>query len=548
MGFALRLYNLAHQSLWYDELLQLDIAQGNPPGQGGIDSIFPRLRGHAAVPLDYLIAYFWIQLGHSEGWVRLPAVIFGTLALPIAFQMGQKLLGQFDGLLLMSLLALSPFHLRYSQEARPYALVVVGACLTIYAYWQLGQTSRRRYILLLQVGVFILVLAHFFAVALLIPLLALSGLEIILKRNRPQIIKATSLLLVTLILPMAVLLFSGWGGLFYTLKGFGEALVELDKFTAAPEQKLDKGEGPQLTLSFFKFEMLTPLSGARTDTGLWLFNGLAGLGLLYLLAQRRYQVGLFLLLWLITPVILILTFLIYRGAFFASRYIIFTLPAYLSLVTLGLLALPRWLSCAQPPWLSRMALLILAGAILFNLSGALDKYFQAKNKENWRLVGEFIAHNVQPGDAVIAMRAEPAVNWYYPQAWAGPNYYWDLAEIKESAATARRSWVILSIYSAPVDGPVKLWLQEQGAVHFQLDPAIVLYYLGLDVPPDQLLAEAQHFALPQDHALYASLAQQNRSRPTVARQYYQLAVQYAPDETIKAQYQTELNTLGIETQ
>ncbi|NJN99709.1 MAG: hypothetical protein HC875_39215 [Anaerolineales bacterium] len=40
-GFGLRLYQLAAESLWYDELLQLDIAQGLPPEIGGVASIFP---------------------------------------------------------------------------------------------------------------------------------------------------------------------------------------------------------------------------------------------------------------------------------------------------------------------------------------------------------------------------------------------------------------------------------------------------------------------------------------------------------------------------
>jgi uncharacterized membrane protein len=85
LGFALRLYTLAGESLWYDELLQLDIAQDR------LVNIFHRLRGHSAVPLDYLIVHFWIWLGRGEGWVRLPAVFGGTLTLPVAYRLGQAL-------------------------------------------------------------------------------------------------------------------------------------------------------------------------------------------------------------------------------------------------------------------------------------------------------------------------------------------------------------------------------------------------------------------------------------------------------------------------
>jgi 4-amino-4-deoxy-L-arabinose transferase-like glycosyltransferase len=543
LGFGLRLYHLPTESLWYDELLQLDIAQGNPPGQGGLASIFPRLRGHAAVPLDYIISYFWIGFGRSEGWVRLPGVVVGTLTLAVVYQLGRKLFGPLEGLLLMFLLALSPFHLRYSQEARPYALAVLGISLAIYGFWRLHQTGRRRHFIPLQIGVLIFSLAHFFTWAIFIPLLIFVAIDSIFYLQRRRIIKTIGLLLASLVLPFIILLFSGWGGLFYTFKGFGEALVEPDKFTVQAEQKPNQGEGPKFSREFVKLEILVPLAGSVADGSLWLFNSLAGLGLVYLLAQRRYKLGLWLLLWLILPIAIVITFLVYRGAFFASRYIIYILPAYLSLVALGWLALPRWLRCAQPGWLASAFFLLTSLVVTLNLAGSLNRFYQTQHKENWRIVGEFINQNVQPDDAVIAMRAEPAVNWYYPRAWAAPNYFWDLAEIKETAAQARRSWVILSLFSAPVDAPVKLWLGEQGAVRFQLDPAITLYYVAPGIPPDQLLTEAQNFALPIDHALYASLGAQNRARPAVARQYYQLALKYAPDAETQATYQAALAAL-----
>ncbi|MCQ3975966.1 MAG: hypothetical protein DPW09_21230 [Anaerolineae bacterium] len=544
VGFALRLYQLAVESYWYDELLQLDIAQGLPPNVGGVMTIFPRLRGHAAVPLDYLISHFWILLGRGEGWARMPAVMVGVLALPVVYQLGRRWLGRQAGLLLLALLALSPLPVRYSQEVRPYALVLLGVTLTIYAYWRLRDTGRLRYFILLQAGVLIFSLAHFFAWTIFAPLLLFTLLDLWPETRRKQALKLIGLLLATLVLPMILLLLSGWGGLFYTVKGFGEALVEPDKFTAAPEQKLDKGQGPQLSADFVKFEILTPLGGGAADMSLWGFNLLVGLGLVYLVAQKQYRLALFLLLWLILPVIIIVAFLVYRGAFFAIRYIIFVLPAYLTLLALGMLALPRWLKCAEPRWLSLAALVLVSALVLNDFRGGLERLYLEKNKEDWRLVGNFINQNAGPTDKVIAMRAEPAVNWYRPNAWAAPNYFWTLDEIKETVAVTPRSWVILSIYSSTVDDQVEAWLTEQGAVHFPLDPLITVYYLGPGATPDQLLAEAQRFALPVDHALYLSLGQQNRSRPEVARQYYRLAIEHAPTPELQAEYQAALNALA----
>jgi hypothetical protein len=44
--------------------------------------------------------------------------------------------------------------------------------------------------------------------------------------------------------------------------------------------------------------------------------------------------------------------------------------------------------------------------------------------------------------------------------------------------------------------------------------------------------------------LYASLGQQNRSRPEVARQYYRLAIEHAPTDEVRAGYQAALNALA----
>jgi hypothetical protein len=86
---------------------------------------------------------------------------------------------------------------------------------------------------------------------------------------------------------------------------------------------------------------------------------------------------------------------------------------------------------------------------------------------------------------------------------------------------------------------------EQGAIRMELDPIITVYYLGDHVDKEQLLQEIQGFALPVDHALYASLAQENRRNPDIARQYYLLAIQHAPDEETRADYQAAMEALGL---
>jgi mannosyltransferase len=554
LGFGLRLYHLASESLWYDELLQLDIAQGTPPGQGGLASIFPRLRGHSAVPLDYLISHGWMLLGQidsearmlrqSDGWMRIPAVIWGTLTLPIAYQMGRKLLGGSYGLLFMALLAFSPLHVRYSQEARPYALVVWGVILTGYAFWQIRATGHWRYIFLLQIGVLVFSLSHIFAVTIFGMLLIFAIIDLIFNQNRGRAAASLIWLLVAGLIVLVILLALGWAApLYHSAKNFGGALLEPEKFTVEAGQKPNRGAGPHVDWIFVKYEVMERLGVG--DRSPWLLNSLVGLGFIYLLIQKKYKLTLLLLLWLALPVTMIVAFLVYRGAFYAPRYIVPVLPAYLIFLAVGILAFPNWLKRVKQRGLALGIFLILSGFIFVNLSSGLDRLYQRKNKENWRIIAEFINRNASPTDAVIAMKAEPVINWYYPQAWAPPNYYDKMEHIQASAARAQRTWLILSIFSSGVHAKVKTWLRQSqpGAIRLVLDPAISVYYFDAKATRQQLLQEAWNFPMPVDYALYARLAHENQSNPKIARQYYQLAIAGAPNDQIRAEYQRALETL-----
>ena len=542
LGFALRLYALAGESLWFDELLELDIAQGP------LAEILFQLPRHSAVPLDYVITHIWVGLGRQDYWVRLPAVIWGVLTLPLTYQLGRYLLaGRGSGLLLMTLLALSPFHVQYSQEVRPYSLLVLGVVLAGYAYWRLRETGRWRYLLILQVGVLIFSLAHLFGLVVFGPLLVFAGVNLIYDANRKRAVRSLVALLSTGLLALVVLLSLGWwNAMYHSTKNFGTALVQPEKFTAEASEKPNQGAGPQVNWSFARNEILAPLGAGGSETSLWLFNGLVGLGLAYLLIQKRYALGLWLALWVLLPIILIVAFLVYRGTFFASRYIISALPAYLMLLALGILTLPRWLKCAEPRWLSIGAFVLFSGLVWVDSAAAIQALYQQQTKEDWRLVSQFLRQNAGANDAIIVVNAESTLNWYYPPAAAKVDTFDDLAAIEAQVSQSNRSWVITSIFSTYLGDEyarVRAWLSEQGAIQLPLDPVITVYYLGPNATPDQLLEEIQSFALPTNHILYASLARENRRRPEVARQYFRLAIKLAPNDEIRAEYQAALESL-----
>ena len=441
---------------------------------------------------------------------------------------------------MMLFLALYPFHVTYSHEVRTYAVVLGNVVLTVEGFWRLRLAGRRRHLLLLQLGLLISWLAHIFTLAIWGVLLLFALIDAGFSRSRIGPMRVLAGLALTALLPLAILIMLGWGDiLYYSSKGFGEAVVR----PTQADQESPRTGGPKLNRTLLLDELAIPLSGAAT--GVWLggLMALVGLGLVYLVSQGQPKLALLLLLWLALPPVIIVVFLISRGAFFAPRYLISILPAYLLLLALGVVAGPGWLMQKRKSRLAGLLFLIMIGVVLVNFWGELARLYQTKNKEDWRLVAQFIAANAGPADAVIAFHAEPTLNWYWPAVSAPPGYFNSLETIQQAVAAAGRGWVILSIFSSGADARLKAWLSEQQAIRLVLDPLVHVYYVGDGAPREQLLAEIQQMALPVDHALYASLARENRRRPEIARRYYELAIEAAPDETSRVEYQTALEAL-----
>jgi mannosyltransferase len=107
-------------SLWLDEALSVNIAQ-LPVGE-----ITEALRHDGHPPLYYLLLHFWIDLfGSGDVAVRALSGVFGLLTLPLAYVAGRRRGGPLLAWITLSVVALSPFAVRYSDEARMYSLVML---------------------------------------------------------------------------------------------------------------------------------------------------------------------------------------------------------------------------------------------------------------------------------------------------------------------------------------------------------------------------------------------------------------------------------------
>ncbi|MDH4119831.1 MAG: glycosyltransferase family 39 protein [Acidimicrobiia bacterium] len=129
---ALRLWNLAADPFWLDEAHTADFTT-LPVGElwsfsKPFDTVNP--------PGFILLMKIWTQLSRSDPWFRLLPAIAGILTVPVVYAAGTRLANRHAGLYAAAYVAVSGFLVRYSQEARAYALV---ALLVSLALWSVAQ-------------------------------------------------------------------------------------------------------------------------------------------------------------------------------------------------------------------------------------------------------------------------------------------------------------------------------------------------------------------------------------------------------------------------
>jgi mannosyltransferase len=120
LGAGLRFHALDRQSLWDDEMsTRKDISI--PATQ--LLNRFETYEMHP--PLYFVQLKIWQRLtGTSLTAQRANSALWGTFSLLLIFLVARRYYDAEAGLTAMALLALSPYHLAYSQELRPYAMAI----------------------------------------------------------------------------------------------------------------------------------------------------------------------------------------------------------------------------------------------------------------------------------------------------------------------------------------------------------------------------------------------------------------------------------------
>jgi uncharacterized membrane protein len=396
IGLVLRLYRLNYQSFWNDEIITIYNTNIS------IHDMIVNPRDINILPLYYIIIYPIMRLHIEESLLRFPSMIFGLMSVVLFYLVIHHLFHSRIqiGLIGTVIMAVSPFHIWYSQEARPYIVLLFFSLLSLLLVQMIIQGKSNLWLRLCFV---ISTAATFYCHTVAIAFIGFLAIYVLIWTPRSQwrdwllLFGAVALLLTPgiyrlLIIPpvgtanplrstsLLAIPYAMW--VFSTGYSLGPSLSELHT------------SGPLNTL-FPYIPIIFPL--------MVFFSGLSLFGALRLLRHNR---SLFwtILLWFLFPCAFGILGSVFTRHPFNVRYIILSFPAFVIFLAVGVFYI-------KSSYIRIMSFSIIIVVSTFSL---MNYYFDERyHRDNNRAAGQYLTTHALPDDLVLVSAAYTAPNLRY---------------------------------------------------------------------------------------------------------------------------------------
>ncbi len=147
LAFALRVFGANTRPVWYDEAFAVLYAEKSFVQMWYGTVALVRGAASDVHPLFfYSLLHLWIgAVGESALAVRFLPVAFGIATVPVLYQLARVLFDERVASVSALMLALAPFHIAYSQEARMYAQLGFFSALALLAFLRYQATRARQW-------------------------------------------------------------------------------------------------------------------------------------------------------------------------------------------------------------------------------------------------------------------------------------------------------------------------------------------------------------------------------------------------------------------
>ncbi len=386
LAFALRVYRLDAQSLWWDESLSVYRATRDWATFFANTILIQNVVTVDTLPQGY---FFWLRLlvpltGISEFALRFFSVAANVATIPLLYALARRWCSAPVGALAALLGALSPFYVWYAQEARPYALVLLWSTLAVYALTR-GLDARRstrpvsRWLIVYVFAAAASIYTHYYSIFLLPFHIAL--IAILVWRTPPArgwiLLPALPLASAVLLIPQVIASMAG-------NVGIGPRAVPLDIILRDLHNSFSVG----VTLDLEQAAWIDVTMLALLGVGLAFTAPKPNRGF----GMREFRWGI--LAYLLVPVIVVYLASFLRPLYQNSRYLIAISPAFYVGVAAGIVALAR-----------RRRIWALAALGVFVVGAAMSLgnwYFDPRwGKDDHRAWAEYLRARVRPDDFLI---------------------------------------------------------------------------------------------------------------------------------------------------
>jgi hypothetical protein len=178
LAAVIRLHKLGAWSFWVDEIFTLE----DSTGTGALG-----LYHGGTFPLSYmLIAMSIHRFGISEWSLRIVPALFGIATPAMVYLLARKSFGDLTSFAAAAIIAISPWHLYWSQMARFYTMTLFFSAASILVLHRGLETNRKWLVALAGILMALGALSHYSALLMLAGVAVYVGLIIVLRWQKPH--------------------------------------------------------------------------------------------------------------------------------------------------------------------------------------------------------------------------------------------------------------------------------------------------------------------------------------------------------------------------
>lgn len=414
LGAGLRFYRLGDWSFWIDEVYTIR----------DVRLFLSDLSLPQATSCMLTAGVLWFQ-GFSDWGARVVPALFGIITIPILYALANRLFGRFVGVFSALLLAVAPWHLFWSQNARFYTALVLFYLIGTYFAYQWFENQRRRDLILSGLFLMLAVLERLTAL-LFVPVIAAYIVAMLLwpfdkpagsdRRNYRILILGTALFVLYQV--------------YLAASGVWRSLVE----------DFGRGQDPVRFFLSIVNEIGIPL---------FVFALVGGM----FLVLKGSRPALFLLVGALVPVIVLVAVAPFVEV--TARYAFVTFPNWIVLAAAGARELLRRTE--------KEARILTLGALLVVPGEALGRdylyfAFQHGNRLDWRAAFVTVKEAKGKGETVVSTR--PPLGEHY----LGERVLWvdvDLSKIEQGKDSV---WFVIDYDTSYLPEELRSWLATKASL------------------------------------------------------------------------------------